>query len=157
MQASETRIPVRNLPPRTCPCARRRAQRSGFEHSHDVRRGESRSPDRAQWTHERNRARRSPDVKATPGSTMRCVQYKGCMRGYPVVFCTTEVSVTAARGVGAVDLRVPAFLDVAVASGRTVDFRSRRGWVKAGLLWQNGSSSVLGFSGNGPVAARKNA
>jgi poly(3-hydroxybutyrate) depolymerase len=30
-----------------------------------------------------------PDVKATAGSTITCLQYVGCMPGYPVVFCTT--------------------------------------------------------------------
>ncbi len=30
-----------------------------------------------------------PGVKATAGSTIDCVQYMGCMPGYPVVFCTT--------------------------------------------------------------------
>jgi poly(3-hydroxybutyrate) depolymerase len=30
-----------------------------------------------------------PMVKATAGATMDCVQYMGCMPGYPVVFCTT--------------------------------------------------------------------
>jgi poly(3-hydroxybutyrate) depolymerase len=30
-----------------------------------------------------------PDVKAPQGSTISCVQYKNCMPGYPVVWCTT--------------------------------------------------------------------
>jgi poly(3-hydroxybutyrate) depolymerase len=30
-----------------------------------------------------------PDVKAPQGATINCVQYTGCMPGYPVVFCTT--------------------------------------------------------------------
>ena len=30
-----------------------------------------------------------PDVKAPPGATISCVQYKNCMPGYPVVWCTT--------------------------------------------------------------------
>ena len=30
-----------------------------------------------------------PDVKAPPGATISCVQYKNCKPGYPVVWCTT--------------------------------------------------------------------
>jgi poly(3-hydroxybutyrate) depolymerase len=30
-----------------------------------------------------------PDVKAPAGATISCVQYKDCMPGYPVVWCTT--------------------------------------------------------------------
>ncbi|HVY32316.1 MAG TPA: hypothetical protein VHB79_37525 [Polyangiaceae bacterium] len=29
-------------------------------------------------------------LKMPPGVTVDCVQYKGCMKGYPVVFCTTK-------------------------------------------------------------------